>query len=683
MGLGTGTVGKVVEVFSQGKVKFGIVREECDGGVLADVLENDLTVGKMKKVADGEIVSVWKEESKLESEGDLLNFVQEARNIIQNSPSRSLNLTPLCKEMQVLGKRRTCTSGEIGDYLFSSLMNGPRRLAARAAAAMLVGNDHIRFKRGKAGDGFYAVPQAVAEARARTEFVKLAASMRDKTPEEKKGFRWTRAHLSMMSKLEIGAASETSLNKATRTLLKELGYPETPEGAAATLVDVGYWSEERLKERVDSNVSGGGPDALDWTFPDAAVAEAKRVLEEQNNVRRGYADGSVALWRDQKRVDTDIYCVDEFSTRFYDDAVSAEILDERTTRVYVHVADVDAVVQPKGDIDRIALARGESMYLPKRPFHMIPPAAMEASSFNPVLHGLAVSVAFDVDLETGDIIDTKVFRSVLRPIIRVTYDQFNEIASDKNVDTYPKKWVDDLKVLCRATEAMMKQRSESEGSSRKDDDRRIAGVTVYGGRKKKTIVRDFKRSFGHRAVDELLSVAGEQLRKFAKKKKCALPERSGAELFALRCGTAPMRRYVDLVIQRQIKTVLVGHQMPARRRRMMELCTYLEKRHSEVQKILDSHRRSALYLSLAEQVADQKAAGVDHPLMNAKIITIRKKNTLLALLGTGLTALAPNPVDLASELNVGDQVQVKILDVKPEREEIRAEFLTGSSAAGK
>mmetsp|Transcript_12010 Transcript_12010/g.50183 ORF Transcript_12010/g.50183 Transcript_12010/m.50183 type:complete len:261 (-) Transcript_12010:353-1135(-) len=258
----------------------------------------------------------------------------------------------------------------------------------------------------------------------------------------------------------------------------------------------------------------------------------------------------------------------------------------------------------------------------------------------------------------------------------------------------------------------MKQRSESGASSRKgnphrlfrpvaergakqatdmqilvkcvtaDDDRRIAGVTASGGgRKKKTVVRDFKRSFGHRAVDELLSVAGEQLRKFAKKKKCALPERAGAELFALRCGTAPMRRYVDLVIQRQIKTVLVGHQMPARRRRMMELCTYLEKRHSEVQKILDSHRKSALYLSLAEQVADQIAAGVDHPRMNAKIITIRKKNTLLALLGTGLTALAPNPIDVTSGLNVGDQVQVKILDVIPEREEIRAEFLTGGSAS--
>jgi len=125
------------------------------------------------------------------------------------------------------------------------------------------------------------------------------------------------------------------------------------------------------------------------------------VLEEQSNVRRGYADGSVALWRDQKRVDTDVYCVDEFSTRFYDDGLSAEILDEKTTRVYVHVADVDAVVQPRGDIDRIALARGESMYLPKRPFHMIPPAAMEAASFNPVLNGLAVSVAFDVELETG------------------------------------------------------------------------------------------------------------------------------------------------------------------------------------------------------------------------------------------------------------------------------------------
>lgn len=98
-----------------------------------------------------------------------------------------------------------------------------------------------------------------------------------------------------------------------------------------------------------------------------------------------------------------------------------------------------------------------------------------------------------------------------------------------------------------------------------DDNRRIAGIQIVGGKKPRVEVKDFQKSLAHKAIDELLSSSGEELRKFAKSKKCPLPERKGAELFARRCGTAPMRRYVDLAIQRQIKTVLINQQMPVSR----------------------------------------------------------------------------------------------------------------------
>lgn len=141
--------------------------------------------------------------------------------------------------------------------------------------------------------------------------------------------------------------------------------------------------------------------AMDWTFSEQVLGEARKAFNASWIRRHGYADGSVALWKDQRKIDHDIYCVDEFRTKFYDDAVSATVIDDTTTRIYVHVADVDSVVRSNGEMDRVACERGESMYLPRRPFHMIPPMAMEAASFSPVLYAEGLSIAMDVDNETG------------------------------------------------------------------------------------------------------------------------------------------------------------------------------------------------------------------------------------------------------------------------------------------
>lgn len=67
-------------------------------------------------------------------------------------------------------------------------------------------------------------------------------------------------------------------------------------------------------------------------------------------------------------------------------------------------------------------------------------------------------------------------------------------------------------------------------------------------------------------------------------------------------------------------------------RRMSELCTFLEKRHTEVQKTLDEYRKSALLTSLAEQCAAGDAAGAEGAVLDGKIILMRKVCTAYCFL---------------------------------------------------
>lgn len=153
---------------------------------------------------------------------------------------------------------------------------------------------------------------------------------------------------------------------------------------------------------VDSAEATSEPeDGADFAFPESALKEAKNALKRHSERRRKYAAGAISLWRDQRLVEHNVYCVDEFRTKFYDDAVSVVSLGDGVTRVQVHVADVDAVVQAGGAMDQVAYDRGESMYLPRRPLHMIPPAAMEAASFSPVLFGFALTISLDIKNDTG------------------------------------------------------------------------------------------------------------------------------------------------------------------------------------------------------------------------------------------------------------------------------------------
>jgi ribonuclease R len=127
--------------------------------------------------------------------------------------------------------------------------------------------------------------------------------------------------------------------------------------------------------------------------------------------------------RDLRELHT--FTIDPPTARDFDDAISAERVDG-VVRVWVHIADVAAHVRPGSAVDREALRRGTSVYVPGLVEPMLPEAlSNQACSLVPHQDRLAVTV--EMDFEGARVRRTAFHRSVIRSDRRMTYPEVDEL----------------------------------------------------------------------------------------------------------------------------------------------------------------------------------------------------------------------------------------------------------------
>jgi ribonuclease R len=124
--------------------------------------------------------------------------------------------------------------------------------------------------------------------------------------------------------------------------------------------------------------------------------------------------------------DLPTFTIDPPTARDFDDAISAERLDGGRARVWVHIADVAAFVQPGSAVDREAYRRGTSVYVPGKVEPMLPEALSNgACSLVPHQDRLAVTV--ELDFEGADVVRTAFHRSLIRSDARLDYPQVDRV----------------------------------------------------------------------------------------------------------------------------------------------------------------------------------------------------------------------------------------------------------------
>jgi ribonuclease R len=157
---------------------------------------------------------------------------------------------------------------------------------------------------------------------------------------------------------------------------------------------------------------------LEQDFPNPVKQEAKRLSLKA-------ASGS--------RVDlraVPLVTIDPPHAKDFDDAVFVERAGNGY-RLLVSIADVAAFVAPGSAIDREALRRGCSVYLPGTVYPMLPAGLSEdLCSLAPGQDRLAMTVELQIDSK-GDINSAKFFRSLMRSSHRFSYAEVQDVLDGK------------------------------------------------------------------------------------------------------------------------------------------------------------------------------------------------------------------------------------------------------------
>jgi ribonuclease R len=215
-----------------------------------------------------------------------------------------------------------------------------------------------------------------------------------------------------------------------------------PRGRAARVVEV-LGSAERPRDVVAALMVERG---LERGFDASVEADADRAARD--------AAASPGERRDLRDLAT--FTVDPATARDFDDAVSAAPEGD-AIRLWIHIADVAAHVRPGSALDREALRRANSTYVPGAVEPMLPTAlSAVACSLAAGVERLAVTA--EVVLSgAGEARSASFYRSRIRSDRRLDYDELDRIFA--GVERPPPEIAAPLELARRAAAALRDRRS--------------------------------------------------------------------------------------------------------------------------------------------------------------------------------------------------------------------------------
>ncbi|WP_437754267.1 ribonuclease R family protein [Sorangium sp. So ce1389] len=235
-------------------------------------------------------------------------------------------------------------------------------------------------------------------------------------------------------------------------------------------------------------------------FP-GEVLEAARAAAAAVSIERELARGR----RDLRELTT--VTIDAPVTTDIDDAVAVlPAGPDGALRVFVSIADVDALVPEGSPLDLEARARGTSVYLAGRVIPMVPEAiSSEAASLLPAVDRLAVTVELRVDPE-GCVTSIDLHESVIRSHARLSYDAVEEFLTTGRSAGVPEA-VEPVVRWLRTAAARLSTVRAARGGVELDRDE--AYVTLDAETREPTGVSPRSDTDAHRLIERLMVAANE------------------------------------------------------------------------------------------------------------------------------------------------------------------------------
>lgn len=394
---------------------------------------------------------------------------------------------------------------------------------------------------------FVGTPHRI-RARAREEVERDRATRAIKAAEERE---W-KAFLERMSAASPAPEDRERLSEVERLALGQaehsrvlaaLGHEESPDHAHRMLVRVGHWLPNHNPYPARLGVPVHDPEL------------------------------PVPQLREEDRLDLThlaAYAIDDEGNQDPDDAISID-----GDWLWVHVADVAALIDPDSQAEREARARGANLYLPEGIVNMLPGVVTErlGLGLQPVSPALSFGILAD---DSGEILDLDVQRTWVR-VERLSYDWVEQRMNEPPFSTIEARVapfrarrhalgavsldLPEVSVRVHQGRVCIRQMARLASRAMVTDAMLMAGVAA--GRF--CLERGIPIPFAAQALPEDLDDAPDLAAVYARRRRFK-PTRLidgpephaglGLELYTR--ATSPLRRYSDLLVHQQIRAELTG-----------------------------------------------------------------------------------------------------------------------------
>jgi exoribonuclease-2 len=180
------------------------------------------------------------------------------------------------------------------------------------------------------------------------------------------------------------------------------------DGPFHLLIKLGIWNHD---ENLNLHRFG-----ISDTFPPEAMKAVEQLNDQETKVK---PDGKR---RDLTHLST--ITIDGQSTLDFDDAISIE-REGDGFRLWVHVTDVSHFLEKGSPVDEEALARGSSIYMPDKRIPMVPrPLAEDLCSLKEGQDRRAISITACLD-HSARVLEYEIFPSIIRVNRQMTYYDSN------------------------------------------------------------------------------------------------------------------------------------------------------------------------------------------------------------------------------------------------------------------
>ena len=575
------------------------------------------------------------------------------------------------------------TPRQMAELLFSE-----QNPALCYAAYALLCQDKIYFK--KKGDAYE--PRSASQV----EEIKHQLQVEEQKNREKENFidhlhqalagggvEWSDSDRTRLEVLEKLALEGETNSRLAQEILALAGRSSDSKAAFDLLVDLGWWSKhENLFLRRSS-------------YP---VNFSKKVLEVAQSCLQSPLNDPDADRLDLTHLK--VYTIDDESTEEIDDGLSIEYLgDERSPRLWIHIADPSRLVSPGDELDLEARRRSTSLYLPTGMISMFP-TELAIGPMSLVQGQVCPALSFGVTLsENGAIQDYCIQPTLIKPTYRLTYEDVDEIL-ELGLQKEP-----EIAELARWSQLRREWR-KAQGSIQIQMPESLIKV----GDDEEIIIELLDISQSRQLVAEMMILAGEVAGNYGKEHNLPLPFRGQPqpelppeeELLQLPAGpvrfcalrrcmprsemgttpvrhaslgldsyiqvTSPIRRYTDLLAHFQLKAHIRGAALPFS--------------GEELQEILFSVTSSAYEATLVERQTN-RYWGLEYLRRNAdrswQVLVLRwlredDKLGLILLEDLGLEL----PHRFERSVALGDRLEVQVTRADPHRDEIRFREITST-----